>query len=63
MKARDVLPEGLIIISIPWNLLPGLIDDLNDMEWEPEWFSLGREGFIKAVRQLEKDIKQELSIE
>ncbi len=63
MKARNVLPEGLIIISVPWNLLSGLIEDLNDMEWDPEWFRLGREGFIKAVRQLEKDIVKELDIE
>jgi len=62
MKAREVLPEGLIIIAIPSNLLPGIINDLNDMEWEPEWFKLGRDGFIKAVRQLEKDVKQELNI-
>lgn len=63
MKARNVLPEGLIILSVPWNLLPGLMDDLKDMEWDPHWFGLGRDGFIKAVRQLEKDIKEDLSIE
>jgi uncharacterized protein (DUF169 family) len=63
MKARNVLPEGLILISFPRSLLPGLIEDLNDMEWEPDWFRLGRDGFIKAVRQLEKDIKEELSTE
>ncbi len=56
MKARNVLPDGFILISVPWNLVPGLIDDLKDMEWDPEWFRLGREGFIKAVRQLEKDL-------
>jgi uncharacterized protein (DUF169 family) len=61
MKARNVLPEGLIIISVPWNLLPDLIENLKDMEWDPDWFHLGRDGFIKAVRQLEKDIDQELS--
>jgi uncharacterized protein (DUF169 family) len=63
MKARGVLPDGLLILSIPRNLLPGLLEDLNDMEWDPDWYSLGREGFIKAVRQLEKDIKEDLSIE
>jgi hypothetical protein len=62
MKARNVLPEGFILISFPRSLLPGLIEDLRDMEWEPDWFRLGRDGFIKAVRQLEKDIKEELSI-
>jgi len=63
MKARNVLPEGLILISVPWNLIPGLINDLKDMEWDPEWFRLGRDGFIKAVGQLEKDIQKELRLE
>jgi uncharacterized protein (DUF169 family) len=63
MKAREVLPDGLIIITIPANLIPDLIDNLNEMEWEPQWFKLGREGFIKAVRQLERDVKKNLAIE
>ena len=63
MKARNVLPEGLILISFPWNVIPGLIQDLKDMEWDPEWFRLGRDGFIKAVRQLEVDIQKELQME
>ena len=56
MKARDVLPEGLILISVPANLLPILIDNLKEMEWEPEWFKLGREGFIQAVKKLDESI-------
>jgi uncharacterized protein (DUF169 family) len=56
MKARNVLPEGLILISVPANQLPILIDNLNEMEWEPEWFKLGREGFINAVKKLDEDI-------
>jgi uncharacterized protein (DUF169 family) len=63
MKARNVLPDGWLIISFPWNLIPQLIQDLKDMEWHPHWYDLGRDGFIKAVRQMEKDVKQELSIE
>ena len=63
MKARQVMPDGLMIISVPWNLIPGLINDLKDMHWDPEWFHLGRDGFIKAVRQLETDIKADLGIE
>lgn len=50
MKARQVLPEGLFIIAVPADLLPGLINDLGEMEWNPDWFSLGREGFIQRVQ-------------
>ena len=53
MKARNVLPDGLILISVPANQLPILMDNLNEMEWEPEWFKLGREGFIRGVKKLD----------
>ena len=33
MKSRKVLPEGLMLISIPFDLLPMTIDNLQNMEW------------------------------
>ena len=60
MKARQVLPEGLIIISIPGDLLTTMIENLQDMEWNPHWFSLGREGFIKGVKELDERMIKEL---
>lgn len=61
MKARGVLPEGLIIITIPFDLLPGLIENLKEMEWEPYWFKLGRDGFVKEVRKRSGELTQELA--
>jgi uncharacterized protein (DUF169 family) len=61
MKARGVLPEGLLIISVPFDLLPGLIDNLKEMEWEPYWFKLGRDGFVKEVRKRSGEMAQELA--
>lgn len=58
MKARQVLPEGLFIIIVPFDMLPMLIENLNDMEWNPHWFNLGRDGFIKGVRELDKEMYQ-----
>ena len=58
MKARQALPEGLMLISIPFDLIPNLIEDLQDMEWDPYWFSLGRDGFIEGVRKLDEEMKQ-----
>lgn len=49
MKARRVLPEGLIIITFPFDTISPLVENLKEMEWEPYWFKLGREGFIKEV--------------
>jgi uncharacterized protein (DUF169 family) len=60
MKARGVLPEGLIIIAIPGDLLGTIMENLEDMEWHPHWFNLGREGFIKGVRELDERMRREI---
>jgi uncharacterized protein (DUF169 family) len=59
MKARHVLPDGLIIISIPSVTVPMIIENLNEMTWEPHWFKLGRDGFVKGVKDLEARISKE----
>ena len=56
MKARHVLPEGLIIISIPSEMMSMMIENLQEMEWEPDWFNLGRDGFVEAVKDMEARI-------
>ncbi len=33
MRALKVLPEGLILISIPWNRLPMIMENLQKMDW------------------------------
>ena len=33
MKARNVLPEGLMLLSVPFDLLPMLTENLQDMQW------------------------------
>ncbi|OGO43535.1 MAG: hypothetical protein A2Z05_05555 [Chloroflexi bacterium RBG_16_60_22] len=59
MKAREVLPDGLIILSFPFDTISPLIENLNDMEWEPRWFKLGREGFIRETKKLSASQRQE----
>jgi uncharacterized protein (DUF169 family) len=63
MKARRALPEGLIIITFPFDAISSLIENLNDMEWEPYWFNLGRDGFIEEVQKREKELIEGLSLE
>jgi hypothetical protein len=60
MKARRVLPDGLIIISVPFDAVPSLLANLKEMEWEPYWFKLGREGFIKEVKKRSVALAKEL---
>ncbi len=33
MKARKVLPEGLMLLSVPYDILPMLMENLRDMGW------------------------------
>ena len=61
MKARQVLPEGLFIITFPFDTIASLIDNLNEMEWEPYWFNLGRDGFVSEVRKRSGELFQKLS--
>jgi uncharacterized protein (DUF169 family) len=59
MKAREVLPEGLILISIPSNMMGMMIENLQEMEWEPQWFKLGRDGFVQGVKDMEARISKD----
>ena len=63
MKAREALPEGLMIITFPFDTISPLIENLNNIEWEPYWFKLGREGFIKEVQKKEKELTAQLGTE
>jgi uncharacterized protein (DUF169 family) len=59
MKARQVLPDGLIIISIPSEELSMIMENLKDMQWEPHWFNLGRDGFVKGVKAMEARVSKD----
>ena len=63
MKAREALPEGLFILTFPFDTISPLIENLNDIEWEPYWFKLGREGFINEVQKKEKELTAKLGTE
>ena len=59
MKSRRLFPEGLILVSIPWDLLPGIVENLRDMDWAPPSFALGAEGHKKKVRGIFDELKRE----
>jgi len=59
MKARQVLPEGLILISIPYDLLPMMIANLQDMEWVLPEFTEGRDEHSKRFKRLTEALRQE----
>ncbi len=52
--AREVFEPGWVLVSIPYNWLPVLVRNLEEMPWVPKAYTLGREKFIAweaAVRQ------------
>ena len=63
MKARNVLPDGLIFIAVPFDQIAMLLDNLAHMEWTPDWFTMGREGFMKAVAEREAVLRKKLGVE
>jgi len=60
MKARRVLPEGLFVFSIPADFTPVLFDNLNEMEWHPDFFDVGRDGFVELVAKREAEMKKDV---
>ena len=59
MKARNLFPEGLILMSIPYDLLPDMINNLQEMNWVPLSYTLGREGHKKRIKRIVDELQQE----
>jgi len=60
MKTRNLFPEGLIFLSIPFDRLPDIVDSLQCMEWDLPQYSWGKEAHVKRMKQIAEEIKQEL---
>jgi len=58
-KAKEVFPEGRILISIPYTWIPTITDNLNEMEWDIPSYTDGREGFFKREADIFADAKKE----
>lgn len=59
MKALRVFPEGLILISIPYDLLPTLVHNLQDMNWTPPSYTGGRDAYFNGFQRLINELSQE----
>jgi uncharacterized protein (DUF169 family) len=56
MKAHAVFPEGLWLISIPYNLLPTVTQNLKDMKWVPTAYELGKEKFEERLTEIRAEL-------
>jgi uncharacterized protein (DUF169 family) len=57
MQTLQVLPQGLMVISIPWQKLPMVLTNLGKMDWHPESERVTGEEHKKRFEGLLKDIE------
>jgi uncharacterized protein (DUF169 family) len=58
MKGRQVFPEGLMLISIPYNWIPTITQNLKEMKWVLPAYTLGREKFMEYERRIIRELAQ-----
>ena len=59
MKAKEVFPEGWIMVSIPWDKIPVITQSLQEMKWVLPSYTEGREKFYKRkARVIEESMKE-----
>ncbi len=58
-RNQGILPEGLFVISVPYDLLPMLIDNLKNMEWVLPINKMSEEERGKYSARVTDEIKQE----
>ena len=59
MKGRQVFPEGWLLISIPYNWIPTITQNLKEMKWVLPAYTLGREKFMQYEYRIIKELAQE----
>ncbi|MBN1189742.1 MAG: DUF169 domain-containing protein [Dehalococcoidales bacterium] len=56
MKSRKVFPEGRMLISIPYQWIPTITRNLEEMEWVLPSFTMCTDDFLKYEKNLIKDL-------
>lgn len=59
IKGRKVYPEGLMMVSIPYQWIPTVTKNLNDMEWVLPQFEKSREDFIEWDEKMTEEMHAE----
>jgi uncharacterized protein (DUF169 family) len=60
MKGRQVYPEGQVLITIPFNWIPIITRNLQQMQWVLPAYNLGKEKFMQAAIKLHEDLQREM---
>jgi uncharacterized protein (DUF169 family) len=59
MKGRKVFPDGWLLISIPFQWIPAITQNLEEMKWVLPVHTLGREEFLQYEQEIKKKLEQE----
>jgi len=62
MRSRRLFPEGVLLVSIPRVLLPVIVKNLQDMNWVPHSYTIGREAHKKKAKRIVEALRQEIDI-
>jgi uncharacterized protein (DUF169 family) len=62
-KARQALPEGWILISIPWDKIPVIVGSLEKMTWDLPAYAEGREKFLEREAKVREEGRREVETE
>lgn len=60
MKARGTFPAGLLILSIPYQVIPEVMHNLVEMEWDLPQYHWGKEVHMQKMREIGQQIAKEL---
>jgi len=58
-RAHEVFPEGWLLISIPYNWIPIITQNLKEMKWALPSYADGREKFEERKRKMMEELAQE----
>ena len=58
-KGRQTFPEGRLLITIPWNWISKIADNLAEMEWVPAAYTMGPEKFLETAARYHEEIRTE----
>ncbi len=59
MKAKQSFEEGWILISIPYNWIPTITQNLKEIKWVLPSYAEGREKFLKREEAIFKKLEQD----
>jgi len=61
MQTLKVLPQGLMVISIPWQKLPMILTNLQKMNWHPESETVTGEDHKKRFAEILQEIEDKIN--